>query len=109
MAALAARELRQPRDRAARNSDLDVETNVPNKAIRDVDLQGLVDSDWVAYTFAEKNRTLLGIPATPSSRSCRGSSSASASSIRARASNVRPPPNEDTASDAGPDADRPAA
>ena len=43
-------------------SDLDVETNVPNRAIRDVDLQGLVDSDWVAYTFAEKNRKLLGIP-----------------------------------------------
>ncbi len=43
-------------------SDLDVETNVPNRAIRDVDLQGLVDSDWVAYTFAEKNRELLGIP-----------------------------------------------
>ena len=43
-------------------SDLDVETNVPSRAIRDVDLQGLVDSDWVALTFAEKNRTLLGIP-----------------------------------------------
>ena len=43
-------------------SDLDVETNVPNRAIRDVDLQGLVDSEWVAYTFAEKNRKLLGIP-----------------------------------------------
>ncbi len=43
-------------------SDLDVETNIPHKAIRDVDLQGLVDSEWVAYTFAEKNRKLLGIP-----------------------------------------------
>ena len=31
-------------------------------AISDVDLQGLVDSDWVAFTFAEKNRRLLGIP-----------------------------------------------
>ena len=43
-------------------SDLDVETNVAHAAISDVDLQGLVDSDWVAFTFAEKNRRLLGIP-----------------------------------------------
>lgn len=43
-------------------SDLDVLTNVPNEAVANVDYQGLVDSAWVAYTFAEKNRDLLGIP-----------------------------------------------
>jgi hypothetical protein len=43
-------------------SALDVETNIENEAVRDVDLQGLVDSEWVAFTFAEANRDLLGIP-----------------------------------------------
>ena len=42
--------------------DLDVDTNVENEAVRDVDLQGLVDSPWVAYSFADANRDLLGIP-----------------------------------------------
>lgn len=42
--------------------NLDVETNVEHEALADVDLQGLVDSSWVAYTFAEKNRRLLRIP-----------------------------------------------
>ena len=46
-----------------KESDLDVTTNVENEAVRNVDLQGLVDSPWVAYTFAEANRALLGIPA----------------------------------------------
>jgi hypothetical protein len=45
-----------------RARDLNVETNVPHEALDDVDLQGLVDSSWVAYTFAEKNRRLLRIP-----------------------------------------------
>jgi len=44
-------------------ADLDVKTNVADPALKDVDLQGLVDSPWVAYTFAEKNRRLLRIPA----------------------------------------------
>jgi hypothetical protein len=44
-------------------ADLDVRTNVRNRAIREVDLEGLVESPWVAYMFAEKNRDLLGIPA----------------------------------------------
>ena len=46
-----------------RESDLDVTTNIANEAVANVDLQGLVDSPWVAYTFAEANRELLGIPA----------------------------------------------
>jgi hypothetical protein len=44
-------------------SDLDVRTNFENEAVKKADLQGLVDSEWVAYTFAEANRDLLGIPA----------------------------------------------
>jgi hypothetical protein len=42
--------------------DLDVRTNFENEAVAKADFQGLVDSDWVAYTFAEANRELLGIP-----------------------------------------------
>lgn len=45
-----------------RARDLDVETNYPHDALRDLDLQGLVDSPWIAYTFAERNRRLLMIP-----------------------------------------------
>ncbi len=45
-----------------RESDLDVTTNVENKAVSEVDLRGLVDSPWAAYNFADKNRDLLGIP-----------------------------------------------
>ena len=44
-------------------ADLDVTTNVANRAVREADLEGLVESAWVAYTFAEQNRELLGIPA----------------------------------------------
>lgn len=47
----------------AKASDLDVHTNRRHRALDDVDLQSLVDSAWVAYTFAEDNRRLLGIPA----------------------------------------------
>jgi hypothetical protein len=43
-------------------ADLDVVTNVEDPAVAEADLQGLVDSPWVAYTFAEQNRELLGIP-----------------------------------------------
>jgi len=42
--------------------DLEVRTNFENEAVAKADLQGLVGSDWVAYTFAEANRELLGIP-----------------------------------------------
>ena len=47
----------------ADESDLAVKTNVDDPAVGAVNLQGLVDSDWVAYKFADDNRTLLGIPA----------------------------------------------
>ena len=43
-------------------SALQVETNFENDKVADADLQGLVDSDWVAYTFAEDIRDLLEIP-----------------------------------------------
>ena len=43
-------------------ADLDVVTNVEDPAVAEADLQGLADSPWVAYTFAEQNRELLGIP-----------------------------------------------
>jgi hypothetical protein len=41
---------------------LEVETNIRYKPLAKVDLQTLVDSDWVAYQFADKNRKFLGIP-----------------------------------------------
>ena len=43
-------------------ADLHVDTNVAHAAVAAADLQGLADSDWVAYTFAEANRDLLSIP-----------------------------------------------
>jgi hypothetical protein len=43
-------------------SALQVDTNIESEKVRDADLQGLVDSEWVAYTFAEDNRDMLGIP-----------------------------------------------
>ena len=104
VAALAARELRRCAGSSATESDLDVETNVPSRAIRDVDLQGLVDSDWVAFTFAEKNRKLLGIPpraqfqVLPRIVVSKRFEQSGESLERAAAA------NEDTASDAGPDA-----
>ena len=45
-----------------RARDLDVQTNYPHEALDGLDLQALVDSPWVAYTFAEQNRRLLRIP-----------------------------------------------
>ena len=45
-----------------RARDLDVQTNYPHEALEGLDLQALVDSQWVAYTFAEQNRRLLRIP-----------------------------------------------
>jgi hypothetical protein len=43
-------------------AELEVQTDFPSPAVAAADLQGLVDSDWVAYTFADKNRDLLSIP-----------------------------------------------
>jgi hypothetical protein len=45
-------------DRAA----LDVETNVPFKPLRKVDLETLATSDWAAYEFADRQREFLRIP-----------------------------------------------
>ncbi len=41
---------------------LDVEINLDNDAVKKADLPGLVASEWVAYKFADANRTLLEIP-----------------------------------------------
>lgn len=41
---------------------LEVKTNFEHPAVEGLDLQALVDSDWVAYEFANNNRRLLGIP-----------------------------------------------
>lgn len=41
---------------------LKVETNFKARQLDSVDLQTLVDSDWAAYEFANKNRKFLGIP-----------------------------------------------
>lgn len=41
---------------------LEVETNFRHRALSKADLQTLVDSDWAAYQFADRNRELLGIP-----------------------------------------------
>ena len=41
---------------------LKVETNFEAPELAEVDLQTLVDSEWAAYEFANKNRKLLGIP-----------------------------------------------
>jgi hypothetical protein len=43
-------------------AELDVATNYENQAVQQANLQGLVDSEWVAYSFADANRGLLGIP-----------------------------------------------
>jgi hypothetical protein len=45
-------------DRAA----LEVETNVPFRPLKKVDLQTLATSDWAAYEFADRQRELLRIP-----------------------------------------------
>lgn len=41
---------------------LEVETNFEAPALRDIDLETLVDSDWAAYDFVGRNRDLLGVP-----------------------------------------------
>jgi len=46
-------------DSAAR---LHVKTNYSHPALRKLDLDALVESDYVAYEFARRNRKLLGIP-----------------------------------------------
>lgn len=45
-----------------RADDLLVETNTESSALDDVDLRDLLESDWAAYRFADRNRKLLGIP-----------------------------------------------
>lgn len=42
--------------------ELRVRTNFEYAPLQKIDLQALVDSDWVAYQFAEKNRRFLKIP-----------------------------------------------
>jgi hypothetical protein len=46
----------------SKESVLDVTTNCEHPAVQGANLQGLVDSEWVAYSFADENRDLLGIP-----------------------------------------------
>jgi len=41
---------------------LEVRTNFRRKVIRELDLDTLLESDWAAYEFANRNRRLLGIP-----------------------------------------------
>jgi len=41
---------------------LEVPTNFQHRALKDVDLETLVSSDWAAYEFANNNRKFLGIP-----------------------------------------------
>lgn len=41
---------------------LKVETNVPFKPLKKLDLETLATSDWAAYQFADKQRELLRIP-----------------------------------------------
>jgi hypothetical protein len=43
--------------------DLVVPTNYEEPAVAGLDLDAVVDSDWLAYDFANRNRGLLGIPA----------------------------------------------
>ncbi|HEY7971072.1 MAG TPA: hypothetical protein VID95_13840 [Candidatus Limnocylindrales bacterium] len=47
----------------ADEATLDVRTNFESPPVGAVNLQGLTDSEWVAYRFADGNRDLLGIPA----------------------------------------------
>lgn len=43
-------------------SALKVHTNFREKALRDIDVATICESDWAAYEFANRNRKLLGIP-----------------------------------------------
>ena len=45
-----------------RTAELDVKTNFDDADVARLDLDELVQSDWLAYQFANKNRSLLGIP-----------------------------------------------
>jgi hypothetical protein len=42
--------------------ELDVATDYDHPALADVSLQALVESDWAAYEFANRNRAFLGVP-----------------------------------------------
>jgi hypothetical protein len=42
--------------------ELTVQTDYEHAAMRDLDLDTLVESDWAAYDFANRNRPLLNIP-----------------------------------------------
>jgi hypothetical protein len=46
-----------------RPGDLEVTTNFEHPAVDELDLDTLVESDWAAYHFANRNRDLLRIPA----------------------------------------------
>ena len=48
----------------SRESELEVETNFHHPAIEDLDLDEFLESDWLAYDFANRYRDLLGIPRT---------------------------------------------
>lgn len=50
------------REIVASEKELAVETTFPGKALESVDLGTLVQSDWAAYEFANRNRKLLKIP-----------------------------------------------
>jgi hypothetical protein len=41
---------------------LRIETNVAHPALRDLDLETVLESNWAAYEFANRNRKLLEIP-----------------------------------------------
>lgn len=46
----------------ARRRELEVKANYPHPAVAALDLATLVESDWAAYDFANRNRELLRIP-----------------------------------------------
>jgi len=50
------------RQMVANREALQVETNFEHPALKEVDLETLVESDWAAYEFANRNRDLLGVP-----------------------------------------------
>ena len=47
---------------ATQTADLDVPMNYAYGPLAEIDLDSMVESDWVAYNFAHKNRAFLGIP-----------------------------------------------
>ncbi len=46
----------------SRPSDLEVQMNYHYEPLAEIDLESMVESDWVAYQFAHNNREFLGIP-----------------------------------------------